>query len=87
MRSHSEPLELGVEHERKSTFQILSRVKKIGRYMDEDIWEYVELEDGRLFVFESLAVERYPGIYSTKDPDMTYIIVYPQLLYREVKKS
>ena len=68
-------------------FNILSRAKLIGYYLDEEIWEYIELEDGRFFEFESLAVEVAHGVYSTKDPKSGYILVYPDLLYREIKKD
>lgn len=72
------------EHMKSNVFNISGKSNMIGYYLDEKIWEIIELEDGRVFEYESIAVERYPGVYSTNDPESTYILVHPGLLYREV---
>jgi len=56
----------------------------LGTYNNEKIYRYVELDDGRNFVFESVAVEKQPGVYHADSND-TYIIVDKYLLYRQVK--
>lgn len=79
-------MELKEEHKKAVTFTITNKFKLIGRYLDEDIFEYVELEDGRAFVYESIAIQHIPGVYSVNEVDSNYIIVYPNLLYREIVK-
>jgi hypothetical protein len=56
----------------------------IGTYDDNKIYRYVQLDDGRNFIFESIAVEKSPGVYHADSSD-NYIIVDKCLLYREVK--
>lgn len=55
----------------------------VGTYMDLSICRYVQVDDSRIFVFESIAVERSPGVYQADDTKAVYIIVDKCLLYRE----
>ena len=57
----------------------------VGTYQDLTIYRYVQLDDDRMFIFESVAVERTPGVYHADETDSTYIIVDKCLLYREVQ--
>jgi hypothetical protein len=57
----------------------------VGSYNGEQICRYVQLDDGRTFEFESLAVEKTPGVYHADDVEGVYIIVDKHLLYREVQ--
>ena len=45
----------------------------------------MQVDDGRTFIFESIAVERSPGVYHADDLKSIYIIVDKCLLYREFK--
>ena len=56
----------------------------VGTYKDLKIYRNVQLDDGRVFTFESVAVEQMPGVYHADDPSKKYIIVDKYLLYREV---
>ena len=56
----------------------------VGTYKDLKIYRNVQLDDGRVFTFESVAVEQTPGVYHADDPSKKYIIVDKYLLYREV---
>ena len=56
----------------------------VATYQDLKICRYVKTEDDRIFVFESIAVERFPGVYAGDDLTATYIVVDKHLLYREV---
>ena len=56
----------------------------VGTYNNEQIYRYVQVDDGRMFIFESVAVERSPGVYHADNTDGVYIIVDKYLLYREV---
>lgn len=58
----------------------------VGVYKDVTIYLYIELDDGRQFIYESIAVEKTPGVYHADSTD-NYIIVDKYLLYREVKIS
>jgi hypothetical protein len=55
----------------------------LGKYMDNIIYHYVQTDDGRKFVFESVAVQKAPGVYHA-DHEGTYIIVDKCFLYREI---
>src|ERR1035437_2767571 len=41
----------------------------IGTYDDNKIYRYVQLDDGRNFIFESIAVEKSPGVYHADSSD------------------
>jgi predicted metallo-beta-lactamase superfamily hydrolase len=56
----------------------------IGTYKGETIYRYVELDDGRTFMFESIAVEESPGVFHADNKGGVYIIVDKYLLYREI---
>lgn len=56
----------------------------VGTYKDLKIYRTVQLDDGRIFTFESVAVEQEPGVYHADDPSKKYIIVDKCLLYREI---
>lgn len=56
----------------------------VGRYKNLDICRYVKADDGRNFIFESIAIEHVPGTYFSDDPSQNYIVVDKLLLYREV---
>lgn len=59
----------------------------VGTYKDLKIYRTVQLDDGRLFTFESVAVEQEPGVYHADDLSKKYIIVDKCLLYREIPVS
>lgn len=59
----------------------------VGKYQDNTIYRYVQTKDGRMFTFESVAVEVHPGVYHGDHPNTKYIIVDKCLLYREVPAS
>ena len=59
----------------------------VGTYKDLKIYRTVQLDDGRMFTFESVAVEQKPGDYHADDPSKKYIIVDKCLLYREIPVS
>ena len=59
----------------------------VGKYQDNTIYRYVQTKDGRMFTFESVAVEVHPGVYHGDFPDKKYIVVDKCLLYREVPAS
>jgi hypothetical protein len=56
----------------------------IGTYKGEKICRYIQLDDGRSFVFESIAIEQSPGVYHADNLDGVYIVVDKYLLYREI---
>lgn len=56
----------------------------IGSYNGEKICRYVQLDDGRHFEFESIAVEQSPGVFHADKIDSVYIVVDKCLLYREI---
>jgi hypothetical protein len=56
----------------------------IGTYNGEKICRYIQLDDGRSFVFESIAIEQSPGVYHADNLDGVYIVVDKYLLYREI---
>lgn len=57
--------------------------KVIGKYKDLNIYEQVKLVDGRLFNYESAAVEFKPGFYLVDHCEQRYVVVDDHLLYRE----
>lgn len=57
--------------------------KILGRYLDADIHETVETEDGRTFIFESIAVAGVNGKFLVDFPRAIYM-VFQNLLYREI---
>jgi hypothetical protein len=59
----------------------------VGKYQDSTIYRYVQAKDGKMYTFESIAVEVHPGVYHGDHPDKNYIIVDKCLLYREVPAS
>lgn len=56
----------------------------IGTYLDLPIYQYVQLEDDRMFTYESIAIEKAPGVYHAEDKSGTYIVVDKCFLYKEV---
>ena len=54
----------------------------IGTYKDLQISQYVKI-DGRTYVFESIAVEKSPGVYHTEQ-EGSYVVIDDHLLYREI---
>jgi len=58
----------------------------IGKYRDIEIPEWITTTDGKKFIWESIAVEPKPGVFSVGKIG-TYIIVAGCLIYREVKQA
>jgi hypothetical protein len=76
-----------MEEVKQQFFNIINRINVIGKYMDQDIHEFIAVEGGRVFTYESIAVERFSGtgIFLTDHRDSTYVLINGNLLYREVK--
>lgn len=69
----------------RQIFAINKRENLIGKYLGGDIFEFIIVEDGRRFRYESIAIETSPstGIYLIDDPSRNYVLVDGSLLYYE----
>lgn len=78
-----------VQQEQQQGMHVVARSvdDRVGTYKDFPIYRYVETDDGRTFVFESIAVEKFPGIYDADHTGKNYIIVDKCFLYREVTEE
>lgn len=88
--SIEEPVEQPEEEPKKADdITIIARSVNdvVGKYQDSTIYRYVQAKDGKMYTFESIAVEVHPGVYHGDHPDKNYIIVDKCLLYREVPAS
>lgn len=59
----------------------------IGSFQGLKIYEKVRLSDGRIFNYESTAVEYVPGMYYADHIEDDYVVVDHHLLYRELKPA
>lgn len=73
------------EIEEPIIYEIVETVNHIGYYLDEEIFEFIEIEDGRIFEFAGIAqripgTEDFYGVHETKET----MVTHPGLLYYEI---
>lgn len=60
----------------------------IGVYKNINISDKIKTVDGRMFEYESVAVQstKFPGVFLSDDPASTYMLIDSNLLYKEIKQ-
>lgn len=71
------------EDEQKFHEIVLKSEEVVGSFQGKPIHKTLSLDNGKTYIFESIAVEHEPNVFIAEHPKASYIL-YEGLLYRQV---